>query len=514
MDDTNLSLSDLHDAIQEMEPQTPTTNNSEPPSTDIDTDLAAMAEAFEESVSISSHSAENSYLEHGNGSSSDMDRQDFPRIRAIEDDAFKKLLLETIDTEEKFSLKDVKVTRRCEGTFNHCAMLKLTDGREYAIKVPAQGTPELWTEIDAHVLRSEVGTMKYIRRYTAVPVMHIFGSDASCDNTLGAPYIIQEFSEGFRASFLFLCPGEDGQPNFDLDAGTPIQKQRREVFLRDLATKMAELHKFSFDKSGMLYFEEDPELENAKPPNVGPWFEYLTYDPQECAPFSNTQAFLHKMAARYVAEEKVWLDNIPETDTLWPAERRALAHKRLAGLSLFSGCAFSSFPGSSSTNPETFVLAHPDLDLQNIYVDDTGAITGIIDWQGTRTMPRPVGYASVPLFLRSDWEAREDGAAGIVPLSALDGFRTMYATYMAEALNGGGDAKYTPRSAVCWFAFGAAMGSAVHNLENFFQRMVEEVGPDREDMEEDTFLVYLSEEDVPEESKEILKTEFRRMFGG
>ena len=47
-------------------------------------------------------------------------RQDFPRIRAINDDAFKQLLLGVIDTEKEFTLHDCVISRRPEGAFKHC----------------------------------------------------------------------------------------------------------------------------------------------------------------------------------------------------------------------------------------------------------------------------------------------------------------------------------------------------------------------------------------------------------
>jgi hypothetical protein len=500
-------MSDLHDAILETALLTPTV----PPSTDIGIDTAAMAEAFEESFSVLHQTAESSFSVHTDGSFLSEDRQNFPRIRDIEDDAFKQLLLETVDNEKQFCPEDVQVTDRSEGTFSHCAMLRLNDGRRYAIKVPAQGTPELWTETDVHVWRSEVNTMKFIRRHTAMPVMQIFGWDASCSNTLGAPYMIQECAKGVRASDRFISLDEDGQPHYDQATASAIQQQCYQVFLHDLATKMAELHKFSFDKSGMLYFEEDPELENAGPPTVGPWFEYLSYTPQECGPFSDTRAFLHRMAARYIAGEKAHFEN--NADANANNAIASPAYKRLAGLSLFAHCAFSSFPSPPSNEPETFVLAHPDLDLQNIFVDHTGSITGIIDWQGTRAMPRPIGYASLPLFLRPNQDTHEHDDAGTAPPPVLDKYQEMYATYMAEALGGGDDARYTLRSAMCWFAFGAAMGSVEQNLDSFFRRMVKEVGPGR-DMAGEMFLMYLSEVDVPEGAKVILRAEFARVFGG
>jgi aminoglycoside phosphotransferase len=63
---------------------------------------------------------------------------------------------------------------------------------------------------------------------------------------------------------------------------------------------------------------------------------------------------------------------------------------------VFSTAPFS-MPGSEE--PETFVLLHCDLDLQNVLVDDDGEVTGILDWDSCSVVPRSVGYASLPLLL-------------------------------------------------------------------------------------------------------------------
>jgi hypothetical protein len=50
-----------------------------------------------------------------------------------------------------------------------------------------------------------------------------------------------------------------------------------------------------------------------------------------------------------------------------------------------------------------FVSQHRDLALQKILVDESGNVTGILDWYGSIAFPRSVGPASVPAFLRRDW---------------------------------------------------------------------------------------------------------------
>lgn len=52
---------------------------------------------------------------------------------------------------------------------------------------------------------------------------------------------------------------------------------------------------------------------------------------------------------------------------------------------------------------DRFVLRHPDLNMQNIIVDNDGNLAGIVDWDGTSAVPRCLGNECYPSFLTSDW---------------------------------------------------------------------------------------------------------------
>ncbi|KAL2012730.1 hypothetical protein VTN00DRAFT_255 [Thermoascus crustaceus] len=53
---------------------------------------------------------------------------------------------------------------------------------------------------------------------------------------------------------------------------------------------------------------------------------------------------------------------------------------------------------------ETFVLALPDFDSQNIMIDERGNLTGIIDWDNVQTAPRFLGHSSFPGWITRDWD--------------------------------------------------------------------------------------------------------------
>ncbi|KZV83170.1 hypothetical protein EXIGLDRAFT_324047 [Exidia glandulosa HHB12029] len=51
-----------------------------------------------------------------------------------------------------------------------------------------------------------------------------------------------------------------------------------------------------------------------------------------------------------------------------------------------------------------FTLEHPDLDSQNVFIDDdTGEISALIDWDGVAVLPRQLGALRYPAWLTLDW---------------------------------------------------------------------------------------------------------------
>ncbi|KAI9809390.1 MAG: hypothetical protein M1826_003925 [Phylliscum demangeonii] len=76
----------------------------------------------------------------------------------------------------------------------------------------------------------------------------------------------------------------------------------------------------------------------------------------------------------------------------------SLAPERLALLLR----AIGSIPAHH--DPEgRFVLGHPDVNYQNVFVDDAGHITGFIDRNGLYTVPRALGFPRYPSWITRDW---------------------------------------------------------------------------------------------------------------
>ena len=103
----------------------------------------------------------------------------------------------------------------------------------------------------------------------------------------------------------------------------------------------------------------------------------------------------------------------------------------------------------SSTKHDTneFILTHPDLDLQNILVDEDGTVTGLVDWDGVTTVPRSMGY-SFPKWIMRDWDLacyqwryhKPSSRSSQIDISPEESgyYRGVYARFLNEAhLNSG-----------------------------------------------------------------------------
>jgi hypothetical protein len=88
---------------------------------------------------------------------------------------------------------------------------------------------------------------------------------------------------------------------------------------------------------------------------------------------------------------------------------------------------------------ESFVLAHPDLDVQNVLVTEDGTLAALIDWDNVHTVPRCIGYSRYPSWITRDWDPNRYGYGipGCRPENSpeeLDYFREIYANHMQSLL--------------------------------------------------------------------------------
>lgn len=181
----------------------------------------------------------------------------------------------------------------------------------------------------------------------------------------------------------------------------------------------------------------------------------------------------------YSSGLQAWRNNELESLTLDEAGQNR--GYQIQGLFLVYALILEYFPhGLAKYEPadrsEIFTLSQTDFNLQNIFVDDQGDVTGIINWDLSETKPRYMGWSRTPCWLNEDldphtpdFDGRYSWPARMIhsPLE-LKRYREDYARYLVEGCGDDHeDLKYTLNShkfdAIIW---------AIGNRKKMFRVLV------------------------------------------
>ncbi|QDS70739.1 hypothetical protein FKW77_003315 [Venturia effusa] len=408
-------------------------------------------------------------------------------VKNIEDSVLINLAQRYLGTRHGDSCK---VIEKKEGSYNRVHIMQFGEERGFkcVIRVPACGRPGIWRPEDAIVHRSQALTINYIKRHTQLPVPEVLAYDHTCDNALGHPFVIETFLEGRQ---IFEVWNEDYCSDLE---------EKRLRILRSLAMTMKDFDKFSFNAAGTLYYEHDLDDK----PKIGP--QYAIHELVERWPrFTRSYNSTHQHFEELLDS---WWDDVPKatSDSIRFTMRGAFKMMKLA-----IGCiphdsddsdddsddadisdseegleAESAYTGEveeaeddgkgqvesldelkferqerllekrkssgnvvaqDSSVQETFVLAPPDFNWQNVLIDENCNITGLLDWDRVATVPRLLGFTKTPLWLNSDWLPGHQwsGKEGETDHD-FERYRKAYASCMAEAMERTGDCIYTGKS--------------------------------------------------------------------
>ncbi len=316
--------------------------------------------------------------------------------------------------------------------------------------MPAVGTQARWRLGDAHNMAAEAALMRYLFEHTNVPVPEVIASGEDLATTLGAPYILMKHVFG-RPAYDIWYDDVSAQNHVTAGRISEETEAKRVNMLRSLAKVMAGLQTMELKDIGMPIFTDGRRRQPPRAVHSYRWKDPYSLTPMDLE--SDTQLYQY---GPFASSIEYMTGNL---DTSWPkensetldklsAESRLLALGIRRVLDIISShpvIKTSKPPNAETSKEETFVLQHPDLDLQNILVDDDGNVTGILDWDGCLAVPRCVGYASFPDFLRRDWQ--HDFTLSDSPYMSfqLDRYRQIYAEAMEET--GCPDARFTRKSA-------------------------------------------------------------------
>ena len=471
------------------------------------------------------------------------------------------------------------VVHRTGGSYNRAHIIQFSDGSKCVIRVPYYGRSEVWTDDDAVGFRSDILTLRYIKKHTGMPVPDILAYSTTCDNELGHPYMLMTFLEGIQATRLWYK-----------NAGSPETDKWRCNMLKSLANTMSKLQNLRFATGGRLDFKTDDDAT----PEIAPAYvdggfdlrdlsrglnHYSSFTPVEHDPkvyFRNLFKKWVKDGAEFLAARmddqpnivyhryghrrilKMLVNSIPfpadadadeddlrslvsdkggyccevdESDDKASEGGEDIAAEEGAenieidekdepqdSSSESSGTKTSCHDDSSVALADTsidtratsveadreldYVFAHNDLDLQNIFVNESGEVVGIIDWDNLRTKRCFQGWASMPYFLEKDW--MQTFTSGESPKAWLwDGdinwtsdhiehYRRVYAQFIREACGDNGDWVYTPKSHIFVAIEEALMYQ--DRSEGVVDMILREVLPPRIDI--DQFLLRIVDPDM------------------
>ncbi|KAL9621737.1 MAG: hypothetical protein Q9160_003855 [Pyrenula sp. 1 TL-2023] len=240
-------------------------------------------------------------------------------------------------------------------------------------------------------IASEVATMGVLRFY-GCPIPSIYDWSPSASNPLGVEYIIMEKVQGIELQSLW----------YSMDA-----KQRM-----DVVGKMVNFEKRLFEiplpASGSIYFDDTEAIQSFDKVSivtditqrqkhnfcVGPSTEYLWWyqgrndlavnpgawqTPEEVmqAVGKRELAWLKKYGKPSLPHEKFYRE-IYSYDRVDP-------QAQMSALSDYLSIIHYLVPEDESLTVPT--IRHPDLSPSNIFISETGDITGVIDWQHSVALP-------------------------------------------------------------------------------------------------------------------------------
>ncbi|PGH15954.1 hypothetical protein AJ79_02121 [Helicocarpus griseus UAMH5409] len=316
-------------------------------------------------------------------SSSDEQNQEelqhlFGNLLSIPDASFASLASSICRrTDEGQGHGSARVISRLSGSYNLIRIVEFDDQEKYVVRLPATGWGERFTESARLAFESQVVTMYFLREHTKIPVPEVYAFDASRDNEIGAPYIVMS-----------PIPGETVASKwFSGHESIPIEEFRWRI-LDSVAEAVSELQKFRFDEIGSLQINGETEIttSNLLDVSIGPCHSY-------------DEGIFGQMDYRRKLE-------ISPKNPLHSADKDAkiLVDQLISCLPQSTRSDPSNTPSPQHAGEETFVLTLPDFGPQNIMIDNTGAVTGIIDWDNTTTVPRFLGFISYPSWIASDWD--------------------------------------------------------------------------------------------------------------
>jgi hypothetical protein len=401
----------------------------------------------------------------------------------------------------------VRHVRSMAGSQNRVYIMQYNDGLKTCIRVPDCGQPGFWTETDARALRSSVLTMGYMKKHMSIPIPEVIAYDLTLNNPIRSPFVMLSFIEGrsleevwynlegpislevrrqnalrslavanaelrkikFHKSGAIEFPSDDHDApiigprfdfNFDADRGKGFDPRNHltkpslssQVVLRDRLNNFRQLYgreelreKYDAQVSktigAHLFYEVI--LDNM-PYNNGAWAQIDDSDSEDTSD-NGDKGDDDSVNTDDGSERSDETDAGDDTSEDAEDSAEASSEDDLESKDdLEYGAEFAA-------EDEVFYICHGDQDSQNILVDESGNVTGIIDWDRVDTQVGIFGWARFPHFLCSDWYPDyiwPDSDENSMSPQELEHYRDCYARYLHDAANGEGDSRFTSKTMI------------------------------------------------------------------
>ncbi|KAM0429986.1 hypothetical protein ACHAPT_005992 [Fusarium lateritium] len=267
---------------------------------------------------------------------------------------------------------DCSVSFKAAGGFNRVYFVENNCQQRFVLRASLPIDPH-------HKTAGEVATLRWLWRHSDIPAPKVIAFDYSSDNEIGYEWILMQLMPGTSAYFRW-------------------RKMSMEA-KKTLVEKIAEYQAQFFNQSAFRTIGTLKDGSLTTGPNSIPgrlvslvfcWGEHFDYDVPR-GPFRSSHDWLEAVISMLIQ------DKVKEVGEAEDDEEKKDSESDLRTVRMLADLLPKIFP-SVQNPPERTVMWHNDLCLQNIMVDDEGAITAIIDWECISTMP--VWYATrMPEFL-------------------------------------------------------------------------------------------------------------------
>jgi len=214
---------------------------------------------------------------------------------------------------------------------------------------------------------NEVAALRLVRERTTIPVPQVIAYHPTISPTspLGPdfpPFVLMSAMSGVTIDERGISTSAGSDPLQGDETKRPILLQ----YLKDIADLHVQLSKITFDRIGSFVLSPDDTV------SIGPGADY------GLGPFTSAREYFQIQAEAYELLAAADLDALPSSDPTARLKRQFVA-------SLWRAAVMPLLDDRDDKGP--FPMRHGDLHNENILVDETGHIVGVLDWDCAGTVP-------------------------------------------------------------------------------------------------------------------------------